>query len=380
MIKHFDILIIGGGPAGSSAAISLANKGLTVAVIEKKTFPREVLCGEFLSHEVISALKSFGLFEEFLSLKPNSVSHFRFIPENGVTATHPLGFDGFAVKRSLLDQLLLKKAKSLGTTVVQPAEVVSMRRVNNFFEILCKTNKGIETFAAYNVIGAYGRQNIIDKSLRRSFAGSHSGYSGVKYHVPKNMLYSFAEQEIQIFSSNGIYCGVNCVSDNEVTLCFLSNKNINQLEPKNALYELLEKNPSFRALFIHDPLPGLLKLPVYGTGNIFFGKRSVVENGIFMIGDAARVIAPLAGDGIGMAIESGMLVAKVLVDAKKNNRSSSDTESFYKKEWSNHFSKRIHVALTLQQFALNSQGGNVGGSLMQRFPLLTEKMIQWTRR
>lgn len=349
-------------------------------MIEKKSFPREVLCGEFLSHEVTSALKSFDLFDEFLSLKPNRVTHFRFIPENGAATTHPLGFEGFALKRSLLDQLLLKKAKSLGTTVVQPAEVVSMRRVNNIFEILCKTQKGIETYAAYHVIGAYGRQNIIDKSLQRPFASSRSGFSGVKYHIPKNVLHRLDQDEIQIFSSNGIYCGVNCVSEDEATLCFLSDKNINQLDPKNALYELLEKNASFRELFIHDPLPTLLKLPVYGTGNIFFGKRSVVENGIYMIGDAARVIAPLAGDGIGMAIESGMLVATILTEANKNSYSSAKTEALYKKEWNNLFSKRIRVALGLQQFALNSRGGNIGGQLMRHFPLVTEKLIRWTRR
>ncbi len=373
-------MIIGGGPAGSSAAISLANNGMTVAVVEKKTFPREVLCGEFLSHEVTSALKSFGLFEEFLSLKPNRITQFRFIPENGSAAKHSLGFEGFALKRSLLDQLLLKKAKSLGTTVVQPAEVVSMRRVNNFYEILCKTNKGIQTYAAYNVIGAYGRQNIIDKSLQRSFILSSSGYSGIKYHVPKEMLNGIAESEIQIFSSNGIYCGVNCVNGSEVTLCFLSDKNINQLDPKNALNELLEKNPAFRKLFIHDPLPALVKLPVYGTGNIYFGERSVVENGIYMIGDSARVIAPLAGDGIGMAIESGMLVARILTEAKNKKLSSEATELLYEKEWKTLFSNRTRVALTLQQFALNSRGGNIGGQLMRLFPMLTEKLIRWTRR
>jgi len=54
---HYDIVIIGGGPAGSSAGIALARAGMKAAIIEKKTFPREVLCGEFLSGEVVSAIK-----------------------------------------------------------------------------------------------------------------------------------------------------------------------------------------------------------------------------------------------------------------------------------------------------------------------------------
>lgn len=375
-------MIIGGGPAGSSAAISLAKSGMSVAVIEKRSFPRDVLCGEFLSHEVISALRSFGIFDDFLLLKPNRITHFRFIPENGTDAKHPLGFEGYALKRSLLDQLLLKKARSEGTIVVQPAEVVSMNRVKelNMYEVLCKTSGGVETFIATHVIAAYGRQNIIDKSLQRPFASFRTGYSGIKYHVPKSMLNVVAAQEIQIYSSHGIYCGVNCVNENEVTLCFLSDKGINQLDPKYALYELLEKNDAFKGLFVHDPVPALMKLPVYGTGNIFFGKRKTVENGIFMIGDAGRVIAPLAGDGIGMAIESGILVAKVLIASTKAHRSQSEIETLYTKEWKRHFSQRITTALTLQKFALSSQGGNIGGRLMQRFPQLTEKFIAWTRQ
>ena len=343
-------------------------------------FPRDVLCGEFLSHEVTSALKKFGVYDEFLSLKPNRITHFRFTPENGSTVQQPLGFEGFALKRSLLDDLLLKRAASLGTSIVQPAEVISLKRDGDFFEIFCKTENGVDTFFASNVIAAYGRQNIIDKSLQRPFSSLRSGYSGIKYHAPKTMLNEFSDEEIQIYSSNGIYCGMNFVNEKEVTLCFLSDKNINQLDPKYALYELTERNPAFKNLFVRDPLPALAKLPVFGTGNIYFGKRNIVENGVYMIGDAARVIAPLAGDGIGMAIESGMLVARILAGSTKSGLSRTAAESQYKKEWKTHFSKRIRVALILQRFALNSRGGNLGGELMVRFPMLAEKFIQWTRQ
>ena len=338
------------------------------------------MCGEFLSHEVTAALKTFGVYDEFLSLKPNSITQFRFTPENGMTVQHPLGFEGFALKRSLLDHLLLKRAASAGTTIIQPAEVVSLKRDGNFFEIVCKIENGIDTYFASDVIAAYGRQNIIDKSLQRPFASFRSGYSGIKYHLPKTMLNAVADDEIQIYSSNGIYCGMNCVNENEVTLCFLSDKEINQLDPKYALYELTENNPAFRKLFVRDPLPAMVKLPVYGTGNIYFGKRNVVENGIFMAGDAARVIAPLAGDGIGMAIESGMLAARIITDSKQNGLTRAATESQYKKEWRAHFSMRIKAALNLQRFALNSRGGNIGGELMVRFPVLAGKFIQWTRQ
>ena len=48
-------------------------------------------------------------------------------------------------------------------------------------------------------------------------------------------------------------------------------------------------------------------LLIFGTGNIYFGKKNLVENGIYMVGDASGIIAPLSGDGIGMAFESAKI-------------------------------------------------------------------------
>jgi menaquinone-9 beta-reductase len=352
---------------------------MKVAIIEKKTFPREVLCGEFLSSEVISAIKEFGLYDEFLSLHPNKVTQFRFIPENGVETSHALGFEAYALKRSRLDQLLLNAAKESGTVVFQPAEVISMQPNHDLYEIRCKTPSDDLFLFAHTVIAAYGKQNILDKSLNRVFASYRSGYNGVKYHINNILLNETAGNEIQLFTANGIYCGMNRVSENETTLCFLFDRNVNQQAPKNALIVLLQRNRKFRSLFACDPLTELRRLPVFGTGNIYFGRRAAVENGIFMIGDAAAVIAPLAGDGIGMAMESGKLIATILTEAKKHTFGKHAIEEFYTAGWKRLFSKRLSAALHLQQVAMNSFGGNIGGRLLKFFPQLAGTLIKRTR-
>jgi Dehydrogenases (flavoproteins) len=352
---------------------------MKVAIIEKKTFPREVLCGEFLSGEVVSAIKEFGLYDEFLSLHPNKVTQFRFIPENGVEASHALGFEAYALKRSHLDQLLLNAAKDSGAVVFQPAEVISIQPNQDQYEIRCKIPGNDLFLSAHTVIGAYGKQNILDKSLNRVFASYRSGYSGVKYHVSNILLNETAGNEIQLFTANGIYCGINRVSESETTLCFLSNRNVNQQDPKNALNVLLQKNNKFKSLFACDPLTELHKLPVFGTGNIYFGRRTAVENGIFMIGDAAAVIAPLAGDGIGMAMESGKLIATILTEAKKHNFNKHTIEEFYAAGWKRLFRKRLSTALYLQRVAMNSFGGNISGQMLKFFPQLAGILIKRTR-
>src|ERR1035437_2095878 len=90
--KKFDVAIIGGGPAGSSAAMLLSRMGYSVSIIEKKSFPREVLCGEFISKEVVEFLQENLLYEEFLSLNPNPITSFRFSGENGKDLISSLKF------------------------------------------------------------------------------------------------------------------------------------------------------------------------------------------------------------------------------------------------------------------------------------------------
>jgi flavin-dependent dehydrogenase len=352
---------------------------MNVAVVERKPFPREVICGEFLSYEVIRAIRHFGLYDEFLSLGPNKITAFRFTPENGAQAVQPLGFEAWSLKRSLLDNMLLQAAGASGATIIQPAEVTSINRMQDSYEVRCKTLQESLSLSAETVIGAYGKQSPLDKSLKRSFASKRSGMNGVKYHVGRRVFAEFPGDEIQLFAAAGVYCGVNRVNENEATLCFLTDGSSHTLRPIDALGVLLQKNRKFHALFRGDLPSQLLEFSAYGAGNIFFGKRKVVENGIYMVGDASAVIAPLAGDGIGMAIESGRLLAHVLTKAKHDSLGRVQTEALYAGEWKRLFRRRLTVASWLQDTAMKSMGGNLGGWLLKTFPHLAEGIIQWTR-
>ena len=352
---------------------------MTVAIVERKQFPREVMCGEFLSHEVIGAIRRFGLYDEFISLRPNKITSFAFIPENGVRVVQPFGFEAWSLKRSLLDKMLLQGAVARGVTIIQPADVISINRIQNGYEVRCKTRQDQLSLSAGTVIAAYGKQSPLDKSLKRSFASYRSGMSGVKYHVPRSVFAESPDGAIQLFAGNGVYCGVNRVNENEATVCFLADSAKHAFHPKEALGILLQKNRKFRALFQVDLLSALPAFSPYGAGNIFFGKRNLVENGVYMIGDAAAVIAPLAGDGIGMAIESGQLIAHVLKRAKQDSLDRLQTEILYTREWTRLFRKRLTVASFLQGIAMDSLGGNLGGRLMKTLPHLAERTIEWTR-
>ena len=140
---HYDVAIIGGGPAGSIAAIYLSRFGLEVCLIEKKKFPRDVLCGEFLSQEVTALLKDLKLFDEFLELSPVLISRFKSVNESGTEIRSNLSFPAYAVKRSYFDNFLLNEAINSGVKVYQPAEADFIGREDNKFlvEIIKQNNK-----------------------------------------------------------------------------------------------------------------------------------------------------------------------------------------------------------------------------------------------
>jgi len=377
---NFEVGIIGGGPAGSTAAAYLADYGFNVCLFEKKSFPRETLCGEFLTIEVIYYLQQLQLFEEFISLQPNKIKSFRIFNSSGKSISSKFNFDAYGLSRSYFDNLLLCNAKRKGITVFQPAEVKQIISKKSSYQLSVKNEEQKEINIDVNhLIAAYGKQNHLDNSLKRNFINQKSKLNGIKFHLNKNQLREFPADEIQIYAADNIYCGVNAVDNNKVTLGFLEDRNREQPPPRKQLIELREKNKAFKNLFNENDENLFDNLPIYGTGNIYFGRRNLVEDGIFFIGDAAGVIAPLSGDGIGIAMESGKLIADLFQKKRRENLSKKEIEFLFIKEWNKLFSNRMKIAKTIQWFILKKYSRNGGFMLVNSFASLLQYLIKTTR-
>jgi len=378
-MKKYDIAIIGGGPAGSAAALYLNKVGFEVCVIEKKAFPRETLCGEFLSKEVTQNLKELKLFEKFLLLNPNPINSFKFFYDNGKHIGVDLEFPAYGLKRGNFDNFLLNCVKEKGITVFQPCEVREIIREGDSFTLFIDDGHSLHEIYSSKLIGAYGKQNILDKSLSRNFAYNKSSLNGIKFHIDESLFNKLDKKAIQIYSSKGIYCGINYVDDNMVTVCFLENRKESKNNPREQLRNLMRTNKSFGNLFNNNLEQSIDDLTLYGTGNIYFGNRELVVNGIYMIGDSAAVIAPLAGDGIGMALQSAELIAEVFQMQRASGMNSAETEKFYIEEWTRTFRRRLFVAKLLQNIMLNNYSRKIGFLALSNFIQLLPKIIRSTR-
>ena len=113
----FDVIIVGGGLAGLTSAIHLSKFKQRVLLIEKKSYPKHKVCGEYISNEVLPYLNSLGIDPIKEGAKKTSKVQVSTTKSNLIKGELPLG--GFGMSRYFLDSLLLKKAQSNGAAVLK---------------------------------------------------------------------------------------------------------------------------------------------------------------------------------------------------------------------------------------------------------------------
>lgn len=374
----YEVGIIGGGPAGSTAANYLAENGIEVCLFERNLFPRDVLCGEFLSKEVIVNLKRMEIYKKFLSLKPNQINCFRLI-NHGQEFVSEIKFPAYSLRRSDFDKLLLDSANANGTVVYQPAEVKQLIKNKSNYEVIFNFQNELKKIKVKYLIAATGKKSNIDKLLRRNFINYNSGLTGIKFHLGIKNFVDFKLNEISIHLDKNVYCGINAINDNKVTVCFLERKNDFNANSETYLNKLTDGQNKLSELFKFSDQGKVPDLNYYGAGNIYFGKKELIKDGIFMIGDAAGMIAPLSGDGIGIAMESGRLLTEIFINSKRYNLSNSFIEEDYFEKWNNLFESRLKTAHLIQSVFFSNYLKKFGLNVIKIFPSLIPKLVDMTR-
>ncbi|MDQ6530848.1 NAD(P)/FAD-dependent oxidoreductase [Flavobacterium sp. LHD-85] len=340
-----DVLIIGGGLAGLASALHLSKKGLKVVLIEKNTFPKHKVCGEYISNEILPYL--LWLDVDVAKLHPTNISNFEFTAQNGKTAKTKLPLGGFGISRYELDYFLFQKAVEKGCTILTET-VTHISFQNDIFTV----NTSGQIFTAKIVLGAYGKRSNIDQILSRDFISKKSPWLAVKGHYNGN----FDESLVALYNFQGGYCGVSKVENDVINICYLADfetfkkyKNIEEYQ-KSVLY----KNKKLKAIFENST--SLFEKPLT-ISQISFDKKEPVENHILMIGDTAGLIHPMCGNGMAMAIHSAKIASELVLDFYLGKiESRSELEKKYIQEWKKHFSKRLFFgrilakALTYKNF------------------------------
>lgn len=367
-MKNNEVLIIGGGLAGLTAAIHLSKIGLQVTVIEKNEFPKHKVCGEYISNEVLPYLNWLDL--NIADLNPTNITKLEFSTASGKTIKSVLPLGGFGISRHALDEYLYKKAIANGCKILLDSVETVVFDKNEF--TITTSNQTI--LKSEIVIGAFGKRSNIDQKLNRDFIQKKSPWLAVKAHYSGN----FPNDLVGLHNFKGGYCGVSKVEKDRINICYLADyetfkqfKNIEEYQNK-----VVFQNPHLKAIFEKSNL--LFEKPLT-ISQISFEKKQAVENHILMIGDTAGLIHPLCGNGIAMAIHSAKIVSELVTKYYTNEiESRNELEEKYIQEWNFNFKKRLKTGRLLSNLLQKQKLSVTLMCILIIFPFLLSKIIKKT--
>ena len=369
---QYDVAIVGGGLAGLTLSIQLARKGYSVIIFEKEKYPFHRVCGEYISLESLDFIKRIGINPE--EMGASMITQLQVSSVNGKLLKQSLPLGGFGISRYKLDHTLAQIAKKEGVIVEENVKVNDI--VFEGSGSLISASQ--QYYHARVVCASYGKRSNMDIRWKRSFAMAKksklNNYVGVKYHIRTN----FPVDTIALHNFKNGYCGVVKVEEDRYCLCYLTNaSNLQQYKGniKEMEKNIVAENPHLGKIF--KTAEFLFEEPVT-ISQISFDKKTLVEDHVLMVGDAAGMIAPLCGNGMSMAMHGSKIAAKEIDSFLQKRITRENMELWYSKEWKREFENRLRMGRRIQRLFGSKWLTNLLISLGKSFPFIVRYLIKKT--
>jgi len=358
MNRDYDVIVVGAGPGGSTAARYCAQAGLKTLLIEKERLPRYKPCGGCLS------IKAAHLLNFDLSpVLDNTIYRVKFTyclkDPFSLESKEPIAF---MVMRDRFDHFLVKKAMEKKAELLESERVVRVEEKGNWIEV--ELERGGRLRCEY-LIGADGPQSIVAKSSSLMPPKGDGNGMGVESEIPLESVIDFPKEDFhRIHLDFGqIPNGYGWVFPKREGFS-IGVGGMFQAGMKTNLRQLLDA-------FVQ----GLNYIKEGGKGKVmghplpsFYDEEQKVSRGkVLLVGDAAHLMDPLLGEGIYYALRSGMLATEAILQSKENGISPSD---LYQDKVQSHISGNLKWALRFSRFAFRFT--NLAYRTLKRYPELAD--------
>jgi len=352
-LKNSDIVIIGAGPAGCATSLFLAKHQIAHTIIDKAVFPRDKVCGDALSGKVVYVMNQLDkkmIYDYDANPKQFLPSWgVKFAAPNGKSIDIPFKSDmskeshapGFISKRIDFDATMFNRLDKDYAHGIDAAELIDIETNGSLKSITYKKDNTTQSISGIKLlVGAEGDRSIVAKKFSditkdndHYCAGIRAYYKGVTDMHPQNFIeLHFLEELLPgyfwIFPlPNGMSnVGAGMLSSS------VSKKKVNL---KQDMLRAIANNPNIKERFANAELQGKIQgwgLPLGSK------KRKISGDGFLLVGDAAALIDPFTGEGIGNAMYSGMLAAAHIKNCVEQNKfddafNAAYDKAFYDRQW-----------------------------------------------
>ncbi|ARO87866.1 NAD(P)/FAD-dependent oxidoreductase [Nitrosospira lacus] len=360
MERAYDVVVIGAGPAGCAAARTLSRAGLSIGLFDKAVFPRDKTCGDALIPDALHALKKLGLAQRVAQIS-YSVHGMRLISCDGTEVV--IRAHGACMQRLKLDELLLDGAIETGVKFLPGHDFCAVFDENEKLYRV-EFNKGGEIVSAHApwVLLATGahpapikRAGLLLNAECRSFA--------VRQYVRNEPLAKKFNELIFVFDTTvrggygWIFPGPDAVFNIGIGFFGSAHKHTN---PRRDYERFIAKLPLAQELMRDGEIVSPLRGAPLRTG--LSGTR-FADGGLLGIGECVGTTFPLTGEGIGKAMETGILAAEAIIGKCQLGRAA--VAQTYKRS----------MDVLQPKFAVYRKA-----EFLFNWPYLTNRLVRHTRR
>jgi flavin-dependent dehydrogenase len=295
--ESWDLVIVGGGPAGLATAIVAAEHGLAVLVLERREFPPDKACGEGILPPGVRALERLGVTRRLDRSQFHPLAGIRFLQEDGSSAECLFPSNGLGIRRTALVEAMTRRAAELGATIRHSCDVSDVRRTAN--ESVVETSAGSVT--ARLVVAADG----LHSRLRRASGLDAAPAAYRRFALRRHYRIGPWTDLVEVYVDKNGEAVVTPVAADSVSINFtwedgsIAGPSINSLADRfPALQERLR-----------DAAP---ITSVKGAGPMARGALRRTSDRLVLMGDAAGFVDSISGDGLSIAFSSALILGKHL--------------------------------------------------------------------
>jgi geranylgeranyl reductase family protein len=351
-MNGYDVLVVGAGPAGATVAAMTARAGLSTLVLERTQFPREKVCGDCLNPGAWKILERLGISEIIDRIPSAKLRWVEFLDLTG----RPIRFElpnenrgERGIRRKLFDNALITHAMSAGAQVSFGNPVLKVQNGSSW-----KVTTNNEVIQARFLVAADGRNSSVARLLAE-YPKTRTDRVAFQTH-----FWDDAEPHVTLQLCQYGYLGLATIGEGLTNLCLVC-------RPEHAEQFRQEATRKFG-------LP-----PEHRWQSITPLTRRTIQTqrlNLMYIGDAARVVEPLTGEGILYALQSGMLAADAISAAV---RDSSDPALLYARQHQKVYHHRLWVNKLARLAVLHPKISNRFFGLLRLNPAplkyLTSKVV-----